>query len=106
MDRPGVVDGERDPRYEPVDAPEAPSFPVADPYAEGERGYEPIKPRSGLVDLLRKLAAPIVALGFLIVKFGGFVLKFKVVTTGLSMLVSVAATRGSGGFRSRSASCS
>ena len=51
MDRPGVVDGERDPRYEPVDAPDAPSFPVPDPYAEGERGYEPIKPRSGLGDL-------------------------------------------------------
>ena len=58
---------------------------------DGERGYEPIKPRSGLGDLARKLAAPIVALGFLIVKFGGFILKFKVVTTGLSMLVSVAA---------------
>jgi Zn-dependent protease len=92
MDRPGVVDREPpDPRYEPTEAPEAPSFPVPDPYAEGERGYEPIKPRSGLVDLLRKLAAPIVGLGFLLLKFGGFLLKFKVLTTGLSMLVSIAA---------------
>ena len=57
----------------------------------GERGYEPLHPRGGLVDLLKKLAAPIVALGFLIVKFGGFLLKFKVVTTGASMLVSIAA---------------
>ena len=73
---------------------------------DGDRGYEPIKPRSGLGDLLRKLAAPIVALGFLIVKFGGFLLKFKVVTTGRSMLVSSRRTRGSGGCRSRSASCS
>ncbi len=79
------------PHVEPVDAPEAPSFPVPDPSADGERGYEPIKPRSGLFDLARKLVAPLIALGFLIVKFGGFVLKFKVLTTGLSMLVSVAA---------------
>ena len=91
MDRPGLVGKERDARYDPVDAPDAPSFPVPDPYADGERGYEPIKPRSGLFDLARKLVAPVVALGFLIVKFGGLLLKLKVVTTGASMLVSVAA---------------
>ena len=91
MDRPGVVDEGRDPRYEPMEAPEAPSFPVPEPYEDGDRGYKPIKPRSGLGDLLRKLAAPIVALGFLIVKFGGVLLKLKVLTTGLSMLVSIAA---------------
>src|SRR5262245_35712115 len=91
MDRPGVVDQEPDRRYEPVDAPDAPMFPTADPSVDGERGYEPIKPRSGLGDLLRRLAAPIVALGFLIVKFGGLLLKLKVVTTGASMLVSIAA---------------
>jgi Zn-dependent protease len=91
VDRPGVVDENRDPRYEPVDAPEAPSFPVPDPYAEGDRGYQPIKPRSGLYDLGRKLIAPVIALGFLLVKFGGLLLKLKVVTTGLSMVVSVAA---------------
>lgn len=91
MDRPRVVDEGRDPRYEPKEAPEAPSFPVPEPYEDGDRGYKPIKPRSGLGDLLRKLAAPIVALGFLIVKFGGVLLKLKVLTTGLSMLVSIAA---------------
>ena len=91
MDRPGVVDEGRDPRYEPMEAPEAPSFPVPEPYEDGDRGYKPIKPRSGLGDLLRKLAAPIVALGFLIVKFGGVLLKLKVLTTGVSMLVSIAA---------------
>jgi Zn-dependent protease len=91
VDRPGVVGEDRDPRYEPVEAPEAPGFPVPEPYADGDRGYEPIGPRSGFGDLLRKLAAPIVALGFLIVKFGGLLLKLKVVTTGASMLVSVAA---------------
>ncbi|MGH3126297.1 MAG: site-2 protease family protein [Gaiellaceae bacterium] len=74
-----------------MDAPEASSFPVPEPHEDGDRGYKPIKPRSGLGDLLRKLAAPIVALGFLVVKFGGVLLKLKVLTTGLSMLVSVAA---------------
>lgn len=91
MDRPGVVDREPDPRYDPVTAPEAPSFPVPAQYEDGERGYEPIRPRAGVFDLLKKLAAPIVGLGFLLVKFGGFLLKFKVLTTGLSMLVSIAA---------------
>jgi Zn-dependent protease len=91
VDRPGVVDEGRDPRYEPREAPEAPSFPVPEPYEDGDRGYKPIKPRSGLGDLVRKLAAPIVALGFLIVKFGGVLLKLKVLTTGISMLVSIAA---------------
>jgi Zn-dependent protease len=75
----------------PVQAPEARTFPVPDPDGDGDRGYTPLKPRSGIVDLLRKLAAPAIALGFLVVKFGGFLLKFKVLTTGLSMLVSVAA---------------
>ena len=91
MDRPGVVDREPDPRFEAREAPDAPSFPDPAPYGDGDRGYEPIKPRSGLGDLLKKLAAPIVALGFLVVKFGGLLLKLKVVTTGLSMVVSVAA---------------
>ena len=61
------------------------------PSVDGERGYEPVRPRSGLFDLARKLFAPIIALGFLIVKFGGLLLKLKVVTTGASMLVSIAA---------------
>lgn len=74
-----------------MEAPEASSFPVPEPNEDGDRGYKPIKPRSGLGDLARKLAAPIVALGFLIVKFGGVLLKLKVLTTGLSMLVSIAA---------------
>jgi Zn-dependent protease len=91
VDRPRVVDEDRDPRYEPVEAPEASSFPVPEPYGDGDRGYKPIRPRSGLVDLLRKLAAPLIALGFLIVKFGGVLLKLKVFTTGISMLVSIAA---------------
>jgi Zn-dependent protease len=66
-------------------------LPPAESLEHGERGYEPVHPRGGFLDLLKKLAAPLVALVFLIVKFGGFLLKFKVVTTGASMLVSVAA---------------
>jgi Zn-dependent protease len=86
VDRPGVVD-----QYEPVDAPDAPSFPDPDASIDGERGYEPITPRSGVRDLFRRLTAPFVAFGFLVLKFGGLLLKFKVVTTGASMLVSIAA---------------
>ena len=90
MDRPGIVDREPDRRLEPLEAPEAGSFP--DPDApEGARGYEPLHPRSGLGELLRKIAAPLVALGLLVLKFGGLLLKLKVVTTGASMLVSIAA---------------
>jgi Zn-dependent protease len=92
VDRPRVVDPEeRDPRFEPTDAPEARTLPAADTSEHGERGYEPLHPRGGFLDLLKKFAAPIVALGFLILKFGGFLLKFKVVTTGASMIVSIAA---------------
>ena len=91
MDRPGVVDHEPDPRYEAVDAPDAASFPEPDHSAYGERGYEPVRPRSGLGDLFKRLTAPLVGLGLLLLKFGGLLLKFKVVTTGASMLVSIAA---------------
>jgi Zn-dependent protease len=91
VDRPGIVGREPDPRYEPVEAPEPRTLPAPEPSADGGRGYEPVRPRSGLGDLARKLAAPLIALGFLLVKFGGLLLKLKVVTTGASMLVSIAA---------------
>jgi Zn-dependent protease len=95
MDRPGVVESEPDPRYEATDAPEIAGFPEPEPdrwYGADEmRGYEPIQPRSGLGDLVRKLVAPVVAFGLLLLKFGGILLKLKVFTTGASMLVSVAA---------------
>jgi Zn-dependent protease len=78
MDRPGVVEPESDPRYEPVSAPEP-----------GD--YEPVRPQSGTRDLLRKLLAPFLVVGGLVVKFGGFLLKFKVLLTAGSMLVSIAA---------------
>jgi Zn-dependent protease len=91
VDRPGVVDRDPDAQYEPVDAPEAPTFPEPAPTSEGDRGYEPIQPRSGLGGLLRRLSAPFVGFALLVVKFGGLLLKLKVVTTAGSMLVSIAA---------------
>ncbi|MGH3066820.1 MAG: site-2 protease family protein [Gaiellaceae bacterium] len=80
-----------DPRFDPVDAPEPPSFPDPEASAGGARGYEPVHPRFGLGGLLRRLAAPIIALGFLVLKYGALLLKLKVVTTAASMLVSIAA---------------
>ncbi len=90
MDRPRVVE-DPDRRLDPYEAPEASTFPDPAPFDAGDRGYEPIQPRWGLGSLLRRLAAPLIALGFLVVKFGGFLLKLKVFTTGISMLVSIAA---------------
>ena len=78
MDRPGVVEQDPDPRYEPVSAPE----PGA---------YEPVRPEFGLRGLLRRLAAPFLVLGGLLLKFGGLLLKFKILLTAGSMLVSIAA---------------
>jgi Zn-dependent protease len=91
VDRAGIVSVDPDRHWEPIEAPEAPSLPNPEASERGARGYEPMHPRWGVGDLLRKLFAPVVALGFLIVKFGGLLLKFKVVTTGASMLVSIAA---------------
>jgi Zn-dependent protease len=74
-----------------VEAPAAGTFPELAPGGDGSRGHEPVRPSSGLRELLRKLAAPVVALVLFVVKFGGLLLKLKVVTTGASMLVSIAA---------------
>jgi len=86
VDRPGIVTPP-----DPVEAPEPETLPNPMPYADGGRGYEPVQPRSGLRDFLRKLAAPFVGLGVLLLKFGGLLLKLKVLTTAGSMLVSIAA---------------
>jgi Zn-dependent protease len=91
VDRPRIVSIDPDRRWEPIDAPEAPSLPNPEASEHGARGYEPMHPRWGVGDFLRKLFAPLLAVGFLIVKFGGLLLKLKVVTTGVSMLVSIAA---------------
>ena len=101
MDRPGVVaDDDRGSGFSqtpetrdlsPREAPDAGTLPNPETSADGARGYEPVQPRPGVRDLLRKLAAPLVGLGLLIVKFGGVLLKLKVLTTGGTMLVSIAA---------------
>jgi len=84
---------------EPVDAPEPATLPDPVAYSDGGRGYEPVQPRSGTRDLLRKITAPFVGLGLLLVKFGGLLLKLKVLTTAGSMLVSIAAYAWIWGWR-------
>ena len=90
MDREGVV-SEPDGRWRPLEAPDPLTLPDGSNLDHGERGYEPVQPRGGGLDLLKKLAIPIVAAGLALLKFGGLLLKLKVVTTGVSMLVSVGA---------------
>jgi Zn-dependent protease len=91
VDRPGVVGRGHDGELEPVEAPEPATLPNPETSADGHRGYEPVHPRWGVRGVIRKLAAPLVALGYLVLKFGGLLLKLKVFTTGISMLVSIAA---------------
>jgi len=88
---PGFSQTPEAPGLSPREAPDAGWLPNPGVSTDSDRGYEPVQPRWGLGDFLRKLAAPLIGLGFLIVKFGGLLLKVKVVTTGASMLVSVAA---------------
>jgi Zn-dependent protease len=77
--------------YEPVEAPEPATLPNATTDEHGDRGYEPVHPRWGLGEAIRKLFAPILAVGFLVIKYGALIFKLKVVTTAASMLVSIAA---------------
>ncbi len=61
---------------------------------EDERDYRPIHPEPGWRSFVRRLWAPLAAVGFLIWKFKfalAAVFKFKVFTTAASMLVSVGA---------------
>jgi Zn-dependent protease len=86
---------EREGTYEPYEW--APLY--ADTHAE--RDYEPIHPQPAWRSLARKLAAPLVALGFLLWKFKAVALaifKFKIFTTAGSMLVSVGAYALLGGW--------
>ncbi len=91
MDRPGIVGSDPDRELEPVEAPEPATLPDPELSPDGHRGYEPVHPRWGVGDFFRKLAAPFIGLGYLVLKFGGLLLKLKVFTTGISMLVSIAA---------------
>jgi Zn-dependent protease len=86
MDRSRVVSDQ-----EPVRAPEPPTLPDPRPAHEGDRGYEPMQPGWGVHNFLRRLFAPIIAFGLLILKYGALLLKLKVFTAAASMLVSIAA---------------
>ena len=74
-----------------MQAPEPPTLPDPAPTEHGERGYEPVQPGMGLRELVRRFLAPILAVGFLVLKWGAVLLKLKVFTTAASMLVSIAA---------------
>jgi len=74
-----------------VQAPEPPTLPDPAPTEHGERGYEPVQPGTGLRELVRRFLAPILAVGFVVLKWGAVLLKLKVFTTAASMLVSIAA---------------
>jgi Zn-dependent protease len=76
---------------EPIQAPEAPMLPDPRPTNEGDRGYEPMHPGWSVRNFLRRLFAPIIGFGFLILKYGALLLKLKVFTAAASMLVSIAA---------------
>jgi Zn-dependent protease len=62
------------------------------------RDYEPIQPQSGFRVLLRKLWAPVAAVGAFLAKFGAVLLKLKVFTVAGSMIVSVGAYALLGGW--------
>ena len=56
--------------------------------------YEPIRPEGGLWSVVKRVLAPLAAIGFLLVKFKGLLallLKVKFVGTALTMLLSVGA---------------
>jgi Zn-dependent protease len=67
-------------------------------YWEPTRDYEPIQPQSGLRVLLRKLWAPVAAIGAFVVKFGAIIFKLKIFTVAGSMIVSVGAYALLGGW--------
>jgi Zn-dependent protease len=67
-------------------------------YEFPERDYEPIQPRSGLRDLLKKIWAPVAAAGAFLIKFGAVIFKLKILTVAGSMIVSVGAYALLGGW--------
>jgi Zn-dependent protease len=71
---------------------------IMNQYELPERDYEPIQPKSGLRDLLKKIWAPIAAAGAFIVKFGAVIFKLKIFTVAGSMIVSVGAYALLGGW--------
>ena len=83
-----------EPRYlpeRPREVDGAPEFPP-------NRDYDPIQPQPGWRDVLRKIWAPVAAVGAFLVKFGAVLFKLKVFTVGASMIVSVGAYALLGGW--------
>ncbi|MGD0166763.1 MAG: site-2 protease family protein [Gaiellaceae bacterium] len=81
---------EEQPRFEPLDFSPVPYEPVTEP----ARDYKPIHPEGALRSFFRKLAAPFVALGALLVKFKAAILlvfKLKLFATAATMVVSIGA---------------
>jgi Peptidase family M50 len=68
---------------------------IVNQYEVPQRDYEPVQPRSGLRDLLKKLAAPLVAVGALLLKFGAVLFKAKFL---FSIFVSAAVYVWIGGW--------
>ena len=68
---------------------------IVNQYEFPQRDYEPIQPRSGLRDLLKKLWAPLAAVGALLVKFGAVLFKAKFL---FSIFVSAAVYVWIGGW--------
>jgi Zn-dependent protease len=98
-----VTERETEPRqrYEPIDWQRLYAEPGRDPADDYERDYRPIQPEGPLRTLLRRLWAPIAALGFLIWKFKfafAAIFKFKLFTTAGSALVSIGAYALWGGW--------
>jgi Zn-dependent protease len=83
---------ERDPYWEKAAPPEYDDlFPA--------RGYEPIQPqRRGPREMLRRIFAPVIAVGAFLLKFGGILFKLKFFTVAGSMIVSVGAYALLGGW--------
>jgi Zn-dependent protease len=77
-------------RFEPLEYSPIPYEPAVEPM----RDYEPIHPEGAFRSLLKKLAAPIVALGALLLKFKAAILivfKLKLFTTAATMVASIGA---------------
>jgi len=87
--RQGAED-EQPPRFETIDY-----SPIEyEPAIEPERGYEPIHPEGAFRSLFKKLAAPFIALGALLLKFKAAILivfKLKLFTTAATMVASIGA---------------
>jgi Zn-dependent protease len=78
-------------------APEPPRYEDLFPEL-AQRDYEPVQPKSGFRELLKKIWAPIAAVGAFAVKWGAVLFKLKVFTVAASMIVSVGAYALLGGW--------